>query len=66
VNANCRINGGILFRESDHAPAALDRSANGDNARYPRIRRATKHVIQIVREIGIIKVGVSVYKHCGL
>ena len=56
----------IFFGKIDHAPAALDRSADCDNARDAGFGRPIKHLIEIVREIGIIEMRVSLDQHCKL
>jgi hypothetical protein len=59
MNPNGRVNRRIFFGKIDRAPAALDRSPDGDDARYTRISRATKHNLEVISEIGIIEMRVS-------
>jgi hypothetical protein len=66
MNTNGRVNSRILFRKINRPLAAFQRRSNSDDARYSSFDRAAKHGVQIVREIGIIEVRVSLYKHCGL
>jgi hypothetical protein len=59
MNYNDREHVGIFFGKIDRAPTALDRGADGDDACYPGFSRASKHVIEVRREIRIIEMGVS-------
>ena len=64
MNADDRENIRIFFRQLDRAPAALDRSADGDDARDAGFGRARKHLVEVRREIRVIEVRVSVDQHC--
>src|SRR5437879_5059168 len=59
MNSDHGENVWILSSKLDHAPAAFDGSANGDDARNAGIVCAAKHVIEIVCEIGIIEMRVG-------
>ena len=59
MNANGRVNSRVFFCEIDRAAAALDRGADGDDARYTAVVRATKHILEIISEIRIIEVRVG-------
>jgi hypothetical protein len=61
MNANRRVNRRIVFRELDRTPAALNRCADRDDAFYVSFLSATEHILEIICEIGKIKMCVSVY-----
>src|SRR6267142_1024836 len=63
MNSDNREDVRIFFGKLDRAPAALDRSSDRDDARHAGFSRATKHVVEIVREIGIIEMRVSFDQH---
>jgi len=58
MNSDHGKNVRIFFGKLDRAPAALDRSADRDDARDSGVSRATKHIVEIVCEIRIIEVRV--------
>ena len=53
----------IFLRQLDRAPAAFHRRADRDDARDTGLGGATKHVIEIGREIRIIEMRVSLDEH---
>jgi hypothetical protein len=60
MNTNRRVNGWILFCQLDRPPAALDRCADGDDAFHISLLGATEHILEIICEIGKIKMCVGV------
>src|SRR2546423_146755 len=66
MNSNHRKDVGIFFGKIDRPPAALDRSADGDDACDAGLSCASKNVVEIRCEIRIIKMRVGFYEHCRL
>src|SRR6266404_3622706 len=64
MNSDDGENVRIFFGKIDRPPAALDRGADGDDARHAGVSRATKHIVEIIREIRIIEMRVSFDQHC--
>lgn len=63
MNSDDPENVWIFFGELNPAPAAFDRSADGDDAGNAGLSRAPKYVVEIVGEIGVIEMRVSFYQH---
>ena len=53
----------MFFGQFDCAPATFHRCADRDDARHTGFVCATNYVIEIVREIGIIEMGVRFDEH---
>lgn len=49
----------MAFGQLDRAPAAFERGADGDDARYSCLVGPTQHVIESGSEVGVIEVRVS-------
>src|SRR3954468_15945887 len=60
--ADDRIHVGKPFRKLNRAPAALEVGANADNLGYPGIVRPRDNLRQLLGEIRIIKMRVSIVK----
>ena len=53
----------MSFRDLDRAPAARDRCSDGEDAGDTSFSRASQDVVEVGREVGVIKVGVSFDQH---
>ena len=63
MNADDRVDGRIFLRKIDCLPATLDRRADRYDACYSRFCRATKHVLEIISKIRVIKMRVGFDEH---
>ena len=63
MNADDRVNIGILFREGDGSFTALDPSSNGDDPCHASVRRTLDYFVKVISKIRVVQVSVGVDQH---
>ena len=59
MNPNDGVNAGMFFGQVHCPLTALDGSADGDDACYARLGRAPQNIIEVIGEIRIVEMRVS-------